>query len=176
MARSKRKCKCLNCREYFRPDPKNIGKQTFCSKTDCRKASKAAAQARWLAKEENKNYFKGPDNVKRVQQWRKNNPGYWKKGQTKKKPLQDLLTEKKEKKQQVTGVLEKDALQDLLKPYHAVLIGLIAKFTGVTLQDDIAQTTSSLQQLGSDILNSSTLIAQGGKNGYQNPDLPRPYP
>ena len=46
-------------------------------KRKCRKASKAAAQARWLAKKENANYFHGPENVRRVQEWRKHNPGYW---------------------------------------------------------------------------------------------------
>ena len=49
MARGRRrKCKC--CRSLFVPDPRNLRHQGYCSLPSCRAASKAASQARWLAK------------------------------------------------------------------------------------------------------------------------------
>jgi hypothetical protein len=75
MARGdRRKCKC--CLKLFRPDPRNLRHQRYCSATGCRAASKAASQARWLAKPENQSYFRGPVNVGRVQAWRARHPGY----------------------------------------------------------------------------------------------------
>jgi len=153
MTQRLRKRKCRNCGDFFIPDPRNVRKQEYCRKPECRKASKAAAQARWLAKSENKNYFSGPENVRRVQEWRKHKPGYWRhKGNA----LQDHSNEKIVGKQYVVKHLTKDALQDLLMTQHTVLVGLIAHLTGTALQDDIANTTRSMQQLGADILNSST--------------------
>ena len=40
MKRYERK-KCNNCNELFPPDPRNINKQEYCRKPECRKASKA---------------------------------------------------------------------------------------------------------------------------------------
>ena len=54
----RRKCKC--CLKLFRPDPRNRRHQHYCSALACRAASKAASQARWLAKPENQSYFRGP--------------------------------------------------------------------------------------------------------------------
>ena len=54
------------------PSAKNIAHTP-----ECRKASKTASQKRWLQKPENQDYFCGPENVKRVQLWREDNPGYW---------------------------------------------------------------------------------------------------
>ena len=48
--RKSRKPKCLHCRQFFRPDPRNIKKQKYCSRPECRKASKAASQKKWLEK------------------------------------------------------------------------------------------------------------------------------
>jgi hypothetical protein len=147
MAQRRRRRKCLNCRYLFRPDPRNVNKQRYCSKPDCRKAGKAAAQKRWLGKKKNKDYFKGEVHVARVQEWRKQNPGYWNRCQ--------------------------NALQDHLKVQHAVIIGLISHLTGTALQDHIVSTVTSMQQLGQDILNSSPYI-QGGDYAAKANHQPRP--
>ena len=169
MAQRLRKRKCRNCGDFFIPDPRNVRKQEYCRKAKCRKASKTAAQARWLAKRENENYFRGPENVRRVQEWRKHNPGYWRKGTGAENALQDHSNEKIVGKQYVVKQLTKDALQDLLMTQHTVLVGLIAHLTGTTLQDDIANTTRCMQQLGADILNSSTPNFQGEDYADKNP-------
>lgn len=153
MVQRKRKRKCFNCHHFFTPDYRNVKRQKYCNRPECRKASKAASQHRWLQKKENCNYFRGDRNVHRVQQWRKKHPGYWRrKSPEDKNALQDSLSEKEEKKQEVSKQLTASALQDVLNGQHAVLIGLIAQFCANALQDDIAKTTRRLQQLGDDIL------------------------
>jgi len=69
-----KKKKCRHCGRLFRPDSRNHKKQKYCSKPECRKASKAESQRKWVAK--NPKYFRSPENTFRVQQWRKENPGY----------------------------------------------------------------------------------------------------
>ncbi len=84
------KKKCSHCKRLFRPDYRNRNRQKYCNKPECRKVSKAASQKKWLNKPENKDYFRGADNVRRVQEWREQNPDYWKLKNSK-KPLQDSL-------------------------------------------------------------------------------------
>ena len=51
--------KCRHCGQVLRPDPRNVRHQRYCSAPACRRASKAASQRRWLAKEANRDYFRG---------------------------------------------------------------------------------------------------------------------
>lgn len=177
MTRAKRKCRCKHCRKLFTPDPRNAHKQMYCGEPACRKASKTASQAKWLAKEGNEDYFRGPDNVRRVQEWRKANPGYWRrKGNKGRDALQDHSTNKNTQKQSVTQQLPRNVLQDLLNEQLPVFVGLIANFTGSALQDDIVTTTRRLQQLGADILNLQSPNLQGGnydrQTAYSSPPDP----
>ena len=155
-----RKKKCRHCGILFRPDCRNHKKQRYCSELDCRKASKAESQKKWLLK--NPDCYRNPENVSRVQLWRKMHPGY-----SKRKPcestlqessdaLQDLLIENDEEKQCLEAHLPTSALQDLLSSQPIVLIGLIAHLTGHALQEDIASSVTSMLKLGKDILNSSS--------------------
>lgn len=150
MGSIKRK-KCLNCSCLYIPDHRNRNRQKYCEKPDCRKVSKTKSQKKWFDKQENKNYFQGPENVKRVQEWRKENPGYWKRL---KKPvaLQDSLktqpSDNIDDKSQFAG----GVLQDSLINQHPVIIGLISNFIGSALQDDIAETLLRMQEFGQDIL------------------------
>ncbi len=142
---------CRHCRRLFLPDPRNQNRQNYCSKPSCRKAGKAASQKRWLNKSENKDYFKGPENVERVREWRKKHPYYWKRSRSK-TALQDSLIV-----QQAENTINNDqknatALQDLLLAQPPVIIGLISNFIGSPLQDDIANTLLAMQQSGQDIL------------------------
>src|SRR4029077_12021047 len=81
-------CKCLHCREFFVPCSNNRRTQRYCPKAECRKASKIAAQAKWLNKPQNRCHFRGPENVQRVRRWREHHPGYWRK---KRSPPVDAL-------------------------------------------------------------------------------------
>ena len=64
------RCQCLHCRKFFVPNYRNRGRQKYCSSPACRRASKQLSQRRWLSQPGNQDYFSGPENVKRVQQWR----------------------------------------------------------------------------------------------------------
>ena len=153
MARPERH-NCLFCGEMFQADPRNARHQKYCCEPNCRKASKAASQRAWLAKAQNQDYFRGPENVARVQLWRAAHPGYWRraKGESRDRPGAPV------------------ALQDLLLDQPAVLIGFIAQFTGSTLQDDLVRSTRRLVELGNDIL------AGRGRDAHQTGALSRAGP
>jgi len=70
--------KCLSCKHLFTPDPRSRHRQLFCSDPACKKASKALSQKYWRAKPENRNYWRGPEQVERVRIWRNAHPQYWK--------------------------------------------------------------------------------------------------
>lgn len=152
MKRTRRR-KCLHCGELFKPDARNRRHQRYCSTSACRKASKAASQRRWLAKPANREYFRGPAHVARVQAWRDAHPGYARRqGRVALAALQaDCMTQPIDETDK-TANLTVAALQDLLAAQPYVLIGLIANLTGSPLQDDIARTGQRLEQLGRDIL------------------------
>lgn len=163
------KRKCKNCHKFFRLDPRNTDRQEYCSEPECRKASKAASQRKWLAKPENREYFRGPHNVQRVREWRSRHPGYWKKGTCEQIPLQDHSSQKKTEIQGNTSTLPSHALQEVLSSQHIVFLGLLSHLTGSTLQDDIVTTARRMRQLGQDILNNR---CEGGVYDYQqNPHL-----
>jgi hypothetical protein len=150
--------KCLNCSEFFDPDCRNAGRQQYCSEPDCRRASKAAAQAAWLAKPQNSDYFCDPSHVARVQAWRAAHPGYSRVRRKVSPALQDALPvqvidsiEETIKRTEMPKTPEIPALQDTLPPLEPMLTGLIAHLFGFALQDDIDQIKVHLVQLGSDI-------------------------
>lgn len=147
---SRRTSKCRCCGEIFAADARNRGRQKYCSKSECRRAGKAARQRRWREKPENRDYFRGPEHVERVRVWRAAHPGYWRRhrrGQA--VALQDALTPQVTDSSMDFATL---ALQDALRLQGPVLIGLIAHLTASPLQDDIVATTRGLLQLGQDIL------------------------
>jgi hypothetical protein len=85
--------KCQHCKEFYLPDRRNLHHQRYCAEPACRRQSKAESQRRWVQKPENQNYFSGSQNSQRVKEWRKRNPGYWrKKSPPPQEPLQDLCT------------------------------------------------------------------------------------
>jgi hypothetical protein len=149
-----RQRKCLGCGVLFRPDPRNVRHQRYCSRPACRQASKAASQHRWLSQPENRDYFRGAEQVARVQRWRGEHPGYWRHpGAPAAGALQDGCRAQPIEIQEESSLLMDDALQEVLSEQPAVLIGLIAHLTDSALQEDIARSTRRLLQLGQDILN-----------------------
>lgn len=51
-----------------------------------------ASHRRWLRKPENESYFHGPEHLDRVQRWRRDHPGYWRrKSAPARLALQDLI-------------------------------------------------------------------------------------
>jgi len=167
---------CRNCNELFPPNPRNATRQEYCGKPECRRASKADSQKRWTEKPENRNYFCGPTNVQRVQEWRKEHPGYWRRKSGKTAiALQETLNKQPAENNMDTADLPSGALQDILNTQHIVLLGLIANFTGSALQEDMDITVRRLLQLGQDVVNNSTQN-KGGQNGIETTHLSRRGP
>ena len=160
---------CQNCKRVFHPDHRNVTRQRFCSKPKCHHASKVEAQHRWRQKPDNLDYFKGSVHVERVQQWRRENPGYWRRqvpeAEAGPDALQEtLMAQETETQPLAEGIdthqpaverAEQEALQDSFFLQPTVLVGLIAQLSGLALQDDIALVARRLQQLGRDILHRS---------------------
>ena len=163
-----KRCKCANCHQPFRPDPRNAWHQRYCDAGACRAASKAASQRRWLDKPENRDYFRGPEHVERVRAWRQAHPGYGRRSKASTAapdpaaaaaaPLQEVVPAQVPEAQGPSGpeaaaeMSAASALQDLLRQQPIVLIGLLAHLSASTLQDDIALAGQRLLQLGHDVL------------------------
>ncbi len=152
---SERRIKCRNCRELFKTDARNRGRQKYCSKLPCRAASKAMSQRRWLSQSQNHSYFRDAENAARVRAWQRAHPGYWRHtARYRKRTLQDPC------RGQVidrTKDIAQLALQETLRQQGPVLLGLIATLTDSPLQEDMVATSRRLLQLGHDIL--------GGRRG-----------
>jgi hypothetical protein len=148
------RCKCRCCKNFFTPDRHNSSRQQFCSAPDCRRASKAASQRRWLSKSANRNYFRDQANVERVQQWRKANPGYWKRSKSRPPssqaaPSQPVTPERNLVTQPAGDLVP---LQDFVLTKDPAFVGLISMVTGSTLQEDIASVLGNLLRHGRNIL------------------------
>ena len=111
--------------------------------------------------------------MRRVQAWREEHPGYWRK----KDALQDSLNvQGLENKGENNNKMPLESqeplpLQDSLNPQHPLIVGTLAMLTGHTLQDDIASTSASIIQSGLDIL-SEQPNAKGGKHAHQTDHPP----
>ena len=159
--------KCRHCGQFFRPDPRNIRHQRYCSAPACRRASKAASQRRWLAKEANRDYFRGPEHVARVRAWRAAHPGHARKSSSQRQALQEHSPAQPVDIHEQSDALGAPPLQDVFRAQTLVLTGLIAHLTSAALQEDIALTSRRLQQLALD-------IAAGDPDGRETIAVPAP--
>jgi hypothetical protein len=149
--------RCQHCGQAFVPDARNARHQHYCAAPECRAASKRASQAKWLAKSENRDYYRGPLAVARVQAWRAAHPGYHR------RPTPITATPAPMPVDESPPVVPDEIscnaapgspgppLQDVLHAQPIVLVGLIAHLFGSPLQEDIASTVVRLVQLGQDI-------------------------
>lgn len=154
MSRSLNRRKCRCCNQLFVPDPRTADRQRYCSQLACRQASKAASQRRWLSKDSNGDYFRGPQAVQRVQAWRRSHPGY---GRRKNSSSQDAQVPEAQSvhpsqsscnaPRGVPSALQEDCLTQ-----DPAFVGLISMVTGSTLQEDIAATARQLLLRGRNIL------------------------
>jgi hypothetical protein len=178
MSATPRRHKCRCCNLFFHPDRHNLHRQFYCSAPDCRRASKAASQRRWLQKPENRNYFRDAQNVKRVQQWRKANPGYWKR--TKSRQKQDQPSGNKPLNPGTTSCNAPErnlrTLQDFVLVDHPAFVGLISMVTGSTLQEDIAAVGRNLLLQGRNILGLASPGNTPSSHDSKTIDPTRPPP
>jgi len=149
--------KCRGCSDFFFPDYRNEHHQHFCGKPACRQASKLASQRRWLRKAANRDYFRGPDNAKRVQDWRKAHPGYWKRKTPRSGSIQAVQPQKVNPVQSSCNVPGSSLgrLQDFCLTKEPGFIGLLSMITGRTLQEDITPIARRVVEQGQQILGLS---------------------
>lgn len=173
------RCKCLHCKRLFVPDYRNRGRQKYCSAVECQSESKRRSQQRWVSQPENRDYFRGPDQVRRVQQWRAEHPGYWKRQPRRPRgALQDACSEQVPVQQELLPVqapqVSRPALQELCEVKTPLLVGLIAQFTDAALQEDIVAYTRRLIARGQDILDQPSRRLTKGNIVYDAKESPAP--
>ena len=145
--------KCCNCKELFLPDYRGGQRQCYCLKPEWRNARKRELMRAWLAKPENRNYFRDAKHAERVRTWQKEHPGYWKNtARYRRRTLQDGCSEQHSAAQEVAPSPPSRTLQDLCSLQVPLLVGLMSMFVGSTLPDDIASSTRRLVIKGHDIL------------------------
>ena len=156
--------KCLHCTDPFAPDPRNRGRQRFCSKPACRCASKLGSQRAWLTQAANSDYFKGSHHVQRVRDWRARNPGYWKRsprpkvpaGKQSPPPANAHHADVQPNPIQASPIALQDplpgALQDPFASLPPVFVGFIAIQMGSALQEDIRRQCDFMDAKGREIL------------------------
>ena len=149
--------RCCHCGSWFKPNPRNAYHQRFCVKTECRAASRLASRQKWCLK--NPSYFRGEHHVRRVQDWRREHPGYWKRRGAQRGPetggaLQDVFPTQPIDEQLVTALRDRLSeeisrpLQDVLTAQQHALVGLTSMITGDALQDDIARVLTTCYERG----------------------------
>ena len=154
MSRSQTRRKCRHCSRFFLPDPRTLNRQRYCSTPECQQASKVASQRRWLRKNGNGDYFRGPRAVEHVQAWRRLHPGYWRKQTPSSRKAQAADN-------QSTNIVHSSCnvprglprtLQEESLTQDPAFVGLISMVTGSTLQEEIASTARQLLLRGRNIL------------------------
>jgi hypothetical protein len=154
MSRAAKRHKCRCCKRLFLPDPRTKGRQRFCSVEACQRTSKALSQRRWLSKHGNGDYFRGPGEVERVQQWRRQHPGYWRQEKRWQKRAQVLENQPSNPVHSSCNVPKElpRTLQEECLTQTPAFVGLISMVTGSTLQEEIAATARQLLLRGRNIL------------------------
>lgn len=138
--------KCAHCRKFYLPDPRRAHDQRYCDEPACRRASKKAAQKKWLSSPKGRDYFKGAEHVERVRVWRKKRRGQPPESDV---VLQDLMiSEAVDHQRDTDGSV---VLQDLRLERDPLFIGLMAQVTGL-LQDEIEPALQRLHSRGQMIL------------------------
>ena len=170
--------KCQHCHEGFLADCRNLARQCFCQKPDCRRASKANSQRQWRSRPENQDYFRGSYHCERVRRWRNANPDYCRRKSAPESAPESATESAPENApenapervlQDSIGALQDSsvALQDACLQQSALIVGLIALVTGHALQDDIAASVRTLLNRGRQILRMAH-----GSPSFQNLENP----
>ena len=144
MGRRRRKCKC--CRELFVSHP-SVMNQHYCSKKECQQERKRKNNADF--KRRNPDYHSGPEAVNRVQRWRRNNPGYWRRGEAvkinpllNKNALQAEVQSQSVEDKMVDLELKHHALQAEVQSQLVVLYGLACDLNGSALQAELGSVVN----------------------------------
>jgi len=182
---AKRNPVCPFCKVSFLPSSQNKNRQKYCNGSpECRAESHRQSQRRWCKKPENRDYYRGSDQVERVRQWRNAHPGYSRK-RVSSDALHDDCSVNPVEEQAVTPVIEGDrggvqqessALHDFAFSQTSVLVGFISHLVGSTLHDDIAGMLRRMQELGDDVLHSTAGGSHAQTDSLSRTTPPDPVP
>jgi hypothetical protein len=158
-----RRRRCPHCKKLFCSDPRTRDRQRFCPTPACQKARKARSNERWRSKPENRDHWRGPGEVQRVREWRKEHPGYWRRSTRRERggTLQDKFGAQAGVAERLERAHERGPLQVERLPDDPLLVGIIATVAGSTLQADIAAACRRLIAVGCDILRRKTTAEAG---------------
>jgi hypothetical protein len=151
------------------PDARHFHDQKYCTKPECRHASKLASHRRWHRSDKAAYHRDPEENKRRVREWREAHPDYARlTGGRRRRALQETTHSEGVDAQHVAIRLAGDALQDMNFLQPALVVGLMSQLTGSALQDTIAETSRRLLLLGHDILGTRPGIPPKGglRNGY----------
>lgn len=146
--------RCAGCMRLFFPDPRTKQRQKFCGKAECQEARMKKNRREWLARPGNEHYWRDNQKSKyRVREWRKRNPGYWKRTRrAAESTLQEEISPKKMGRKRGKGSLERPPLREVSWRDDSVIVGIIAEITGSTLPEHIARTYRRIVAKGREIL------------------------
>ena len=149
--RRRRKCQC--CGELYMPDVRHFRDQKYCSKPECKRASKLASHRRWLRSRKGAEYRDPEEGKRRVREWREKHPGYSRlTAGRRSRALRDTCSSQMVDREQVNRGLSGMALRDTSLSEPALAVGLIAILTGSASQETIVPMVQRSLLLGRDIL------------------------
>lgn len=143
---------CAHCGQAFVPDPRVGERQRFCSRLECRRASRRLSQAKWLNKPENHDYHRGPEQVQRNRLWRQAHPDYRRQQRRRRKQqvrLQRVLSS------ELSAALISCGLQNLNDRQLALMLGLVERVCPSGQQDQMAASLRRLMFDGYALLSST---------------------
>lgn len=143
--------KCVHCKLFFQPDPRNRWHQRYCPKPACRRVSKVVSQRRWRLQPVNKRCYDAEENRRRVKEWQDAHPGYWKKRKKQAVVLRDILVSEATAEPKL-GRPDGAVLQDLWSSHPPVVLGLIAHLGGLSYRDDIVAMANRLVARGAALM------------------------
>jgi len=172
-------CLCSECQKPFVASKYSGGRQMVCASAACRKAAKKARQAAWTAR--NPDYFRGPEHVERVRQWRRANPGWREKQRGRASARGRESRAKAESCNQGEGGEER--LQDSVPEVQsALIVGLATVLCGSVLQDEVHDLCRECLRVGGDLLRGSrelsaalNLNSTGSTHDGKIPNRPSPH-
>lgn len=151
MARPKgtRKRKCRHCGDLFKPDPRSKGRQRYCGKKECRKASHRASSRKYYRKKRKDAAWMAAQSA-RVRKWRKENPG-----KAKRKNLGKSFSKRGVLRDLARGGngTEGKVLRDDLDYYTTCIKGLVAHLTDA-VPDNIVMLMNSYYDRGKALMSS----------------------
>lgn len=143
----------------FIPEPRAAGRQKYCRRSACREISHVTSQDRWLRNKKGRAYHTGPVAVSRMQDWRKEHPQYWRRGNA---AAAAMNGSPRDLRAVLVDYFSKDscaALQDSWPPQVVAFVGVIAWLRGDALQDTIAADVNEIMLAGNDLLRDATASA-----------------